>query len=171
MKVIRLRPLGLVALFLAGVFCLYLGFYGVAAFQHQNDVPKVKNNVVEVSSKQGAPSSAFFVNYRQNRENDRDRQVQILQELIDDPNAAAETRATAQKTLLALNRQIAKESEIENLVLAKGFKDVVATLGSNDLNLMVYGEKLSPSELTKLQDIAVRSTGIRLENIVIIPKI
>ena len=60
--------------------------------------------------------------------------------------------------------------EVENLVLAKGFGDVAAKITNNTLNLMVYGEQLSQTEITKLQDIAVRTTGIKMENIIITPR-
>ncbi len=166
--VIKIRKGFLLALFLLGVFCLYLGFYGTGEPAKQ-EPPKAQREALQVTGK-GTGNSAVFVNFRQNRENNRQQQIELLTEVINNNNASQETRQAAQKKLLELNETIAKEGEIENLVLAKGFKDVAATVTSNNINLMVYGEQLTTDEITRLQDIVVRCTGTRLENIVIVPR-
>ena len=164
----KLRMGGLVVLFLAGVISLYLGFSGIVRFSGKGQ-EKPLNNVIQVNSPESTPS-AFFVTFRQNRENDRQKQLDLLSALINNSNATQEARTAAQTQLLGLAKEIAKEGEIENLVLAKGFQDVVAKISNNNLNLLVYGEQLSKEDVVKLQDIAVRTSGISLEHIVVTPR-
>jgi stage III sporulation protein AH len=163
---IRTKKAAIAGLFLVGVLCLYAGFNGFGKPVKQ-ETPKPQHDVLQVS---GNTNSPVFVNFRQNRENNRQQQIDLLKEIIDNGNASTETRQAAQKKMLELTDIIAKEGEIENLVIAKGFKDVAATIANNSINLMVYGDKLTSEEITRLQDIAIRCTGVRLENIVIVPR-
>ncbi len=166
---IRLKPLGLAALFLLGIFCIYLGFSGVLrpGSKQQQAPPQQKSGVVEVAG-QGT-GSAFFVTFRQEREIQRQQQRDLLNELLNNSNTAADTRKAAQKQMLELAQIVAKEGEIENQALSKGFKDAVATINNAGVTLTVFGSQFSTAQITQLQDIAVRTSGVRLENVIIVP--
>ncbi|HWJ04053.1 MAG TPA: SpoIIIAH-like family protein [Verrucomicrobiae bacterium] len=164
----RFKTIGIVLMFIAGLMCLYIGFNGTKKNGQESEKPQ--NNVLQVSG-QDTVNSPFFVNYRQNRENDRQKQIDLLNELINNTSVAQETRKAAQQQLLELSQLIALEGDIENLVLAKGFKDVAVKIGKGNLTMMVYGDKLGQTDITRLQDIAVRTSGVRLENIVIMPRL
>lgn len=167
---IKLKPFGLTALFLVGVFFLYLGFSGMTKLNSEQEQvrPNQNSGVIQVAREE--VTSSFFVSYRQDREVKRQQQRDLLNELINNSNVAADTRKAAQNQILELTQIISKESEIENQVLAKGFRDVVASVSPGGVNLTVYGERFAPGELTKLQEIAVRATGVRLENVVVVPR-
>ncbi|MDA8442549.1 MAG: SpoIIIAH-like family protein [Peptococcaceae bacterium] len=167
---VRLRPFAITLLLLLGVFCLYLGFNNMSHWgQQDNGEPKQTQNALTVTGPTPI-STSFFVTYRQNRENTRQQQIDLLNGLIDGTNTTPDTRKQAQQELLRVVQNIAKESQVEGLVLAKGFKDVAAQMNDNSLNLMVYGDQFSAAEITQLQDIAVRATGLRLDNIIIVPR-
>ena len=103
----RVRPLGLAALFLVGIFCIYLGFSGVLRpGSKEQQAPQQKSGVLEVAG-QGT-GSAFFVNFRQERDIQRQQQRDLLNELLNNSNTAAETRKAAQKQMLELAQTIAK---------------------------------------------------------------
>jgi len=164
------KQLGLAALLLLSTFFLYLGFSGASNVKtdQEDTPPKQKSGVIEVAGEE--VKTSFFVSFRHEREVKHQQQRDILNELINNSNVSAETRKGAQSQLLELAQTSAKESEIENQILAKGFKDVVSTVSSSGVNLTVYGEKFSAAELTKLQEIAVRAAGVRLENVVVVPR-
>lgn len=165
---LRLKHWGLTLLFLFGVFCLYLGFNGSKG--KIETAPPVQQGKVVKTADSGMPETSFFVTYRQNRTDSREQQIDLLNQLINNPNSSADTRESAQKQLLQLTKTIHLEDQVESLVLAKGFKDAAAQLVDNGLNLMVYGDQFTADQITRLQDIAVRVTGLRTENIVIIPR-
>jgi stage III sporulation protein AH len=61
-----------------------------------------------------------------------------------------------------------KEMIIENLIKAKGFKDTVAFVNDDKVNIVVQSDGLIPSQVAQIQDIVVSQTGVAVEKIKII---
>ena len=136
--------------------------------------PKAQQNTNEVtkdsSTEKNKKTSEFFVEYRLQREKMRGQRVEILREIINNQASSADTRQKAQDQLLVISSNINKETEVENLIRAKGFKDCVVFLQNQAVTVIVQAEKVSPDEATKISDLVSRSTGISLQNVVTIPK-
>jgi stage III sporulation protein AH len=67
----------------------------------------------------------YFVNYRIEREKMRSQQVEILREIVENPNSAVDVRKDAQKKMLNLTEKMENELKLENLIKAKNYKDAV----------------------------------------------
>ena len=132
--------------------------------QPNNDM--VKDNTIEKPKK----TSEFFVEYRLQREKMRGQRVEILREIINNQASSADSRQKAQEQLLVISSNINKETEVENLIRAKGFKDCVVFVQNQAVTVIVQAEKISSEEATRIADIVSRSTGISLQNVVTIPK-
>ena len=107
----------------------------------------------------------YFVNYRLEREKFRQESKNMLAALLD--SSEESTRQQAQEKWLELSYKIEKESEIENLLKIKGFKDVIANLALDSVNVVVYTPGLTPEEVNLIQDVVVRITKTRVERIAI----
>jgi len=59
------------------------------------------------------------------RERVRDQSIEMLQTLIDNPNAAAAAKEEAEKLLLEIVRQREQELLVENMIKAQGYEDAV----------------------------------------------
>ena len=65
---------------------------------------------------------------------------------------------------------ITLESDIENLIKAKGFADCVAFLEDSSANIAVKtgSEGLSKSEVAQIRDIVINKGGVQAQNISIV---
>ena len=74
----------------------------------------------------------------------------------------------AQGKWFELSTKIQKEGEIENILKIKGFPDSVVDVLSDNVTVVVYAPKLTPSEVSIIQDIVVRVTKTRVDKITIL---
>lgn len=107
----------------------------------------------------------YFVNYRLQREQNRQESKTMLAVLLDSP--VDKTKEEAQAKWLELSKKIEQENEIENLLKIKGFKDVVTNVGVDSVTVVVYAANLTPQQVTMIQDLVVRETKIRLDKVII----
>ncbi len=115
-------------------------------------------------------SSDYFAAARLNREEARDSALEILQETVDDPDANAEAVAAATESITAMAAATLKESEIENLVTAKGYTDCVAFIGESSVSVVVATEsgELDASDIARITDIVCGETDFSAESVKII---
>lgn len=112
----------------------------------------------------------FFVEYRLERDRVRSRQISLLREIVDNPNSLAENRSEAQRQLLDITRRMEQELELENLILAKGYKEGVVFLQPMAGTIVLRKLELKQSDIIKIADLVNRITGLDHERITIIPK-
>jgi stage III sporulation protein AH len=105
----------------------------------------------------------YFVNYRLQREQSRQEAKWMLSPLLN--STVTKTKEEAQQKWLALSHKIEKEGQIENLLLIKGFQDVVVDVSQSGVNVIVYAQNLSSDQVHLIQDIVVRITGVRVNQI------
>lgn len=123
---------------------------------------------VSVSSEEMS-SGDYFAQIRLSRQETRDSAVEVLQETIayedDDESSAA-----AVASLDSLVGDALAESQIESLVIAKGYQDCVAYMADETINVAVSsGENgLSESDIALISDIITTQTDYSLDNIRII---
>ncbi|MDD2432687.1 MAG: SpoIIIAH-like family protein [Clostridia bacterium] len=112
----------------------------------------------------------FFSEYRLERERMRSEQLEILNEIINNPNSNAEAKSEAQEKLLWLTNNLGKETKIEKALLAKGFVDAAVAIESQAIMVIVPSEGLRQDEVAKIADIVIKIAECELEDVVIVPK-
>lgn len=112
-----------------------------------------------------AVASGLFSSYRQDRDVNRSRSLEALQEIVNNKNTSQTTRDEAQKQIIKLTETNQKELILENLIKAKGFQDAVVLIDNNTANVIVQADKLSEQEVAKIQDVVLQQTGFSLDNI------
>ncbi|WP_345787936.1 SpoIIIAH-like family protein [Desulfosporosinus meridiei] len=110
----------------------------------------------------------YFVNYRLKRDQLRQESKAMLAPLLD--STVEKSRAEAQDQWLQLSMKIQREEEIENLLKIKGFQDAVADVFSEHVTVIVFASSLTPHEVSLIQEIVLRVTGIPLDKIMISSK-
>ncbi len=112
----------------------------------------------------------YFANARLNRQQARDSALTILQETM----AGEETdQTTKEQTNLAIQTMAdstVTEAQIENLVMAKGYKDCVAYIGEESISVVVQiaGEELTAVDTARITDIVTQATSFSAGQIKII---
>ncbi|AGB40514.1 hypothetical protein Halha_0540 [Halobacteroides halobius DSM 5150] len=112
----------------------------------------------------------FFVDYRVKRDQSRSEQISLLREMINNPNSSKELKNKAQKLLLEITNNMEQEMEIESLIRARGYKDGIAFIHENSVEIIIATTGLKRDDVAKIGNIVANSTGIDLRNITIIEK-
>ena len=172
----RLWLLGLVGL------AIILGISGIilmkdnpkAYFSSQVDIPVISPTEgptiqFQVESvKQDVSGENYFVNYRLKRDQFRQETKAMLSELLN--SSVEKSKVQAQEKWLELSTKIQREGEIENLLKIKGFQDAVADVFQESVTVIVYSQKLTPNDVSLIQEIVLRVTNVRLDKITITAK-
>lgn len=116
------------------------------------------------------PKDNFFSEYRIERERKRSERVEILREIVNNPNSSAQMRQEAQQQLMKISDNLEKESKIENGLIAKGFKDAVVVIQPENVMVIVPANELRQEEIARIADIVMKVAGCKMENVVIVPK-
>ena len=112
----------------------------------------------------------FFANAREKREADKKESLAKLNDVLDNVKSGDEAKQKASEQIAKLTDRSKAETDIETLILAKGFKDCVAVLSDNNISVVVKcsSDGLLDSETRQIQDIVATNSKISLENIKII---
>ena len=110
----------------------------------------------------------YFQNVRDDREQNYDEAIDELEEIEESAKASEEDKSNAYSLHVKLVERMERESNIEALVKAKGFKECVAVINDNGVNIVVYADELADSEIIQIQDIVMTECDINLDNIKII---
>lgn len=189
---LRLRNLTLFALFVLSMSFIYIGYVG---FNEESQMTEQVNKVEEKSvnevtvetfqSEQENPllefdplqnadtlknKENFFAEFRIKRDKGRDAQIEILRELVNNPNSSSEIRNKAQTKLYNISENIALEVKAENLLKAKGYQETVVVVEGNNITVVIENNDLQETDMMRISDLVKRATGFKLEQIVIIPK-
>lgn len=105
-------------------------------------------------------SDDYFATARLSREEARSSALAILQDTVDDPEASAEAVSAASDSITAMASATLAESQIENLVTAKGYPECVAFIGDNSVSVVVSTESgtLEGADVAKITDIVLGET-------------
>jgi len=123
----------------------------------------------EPSKTPDAAEASEFLEYRGTIAGTRSSAAALLDEVISDASASAETVQQALKRKSELAVTMAMETEMETLLKAKGFSDVLCTINSQSVNIVVRCGSLSQQQASQIMDIAISVTGRPASHVKIIP--
>ena len=113
-------------------------------------------------------SSDYFSEARLSRQKSRDQAVELLEKTITDTksNEAAKKDAVAKAAVISQNT--IQESNIENLIKAKGFLDCVVFIQNSECSVVVKMKDSSQNNATVIKDIVEGQSGIKCDKIKIV---
>jgi len=112
--------------------------------------------------------TAYFDTARKNRTTAREEALSILQEVLDNAKSTAEDKAAATKQAAAIAQNVLQESNIENLIVAKGFGDSVVFIDGDRCSVVVQAEELQQQESLQILEIVVSQAGVAPEKVQIV---
>ena len=120
----------------------------------------VNENGEGVSVTNDAAENDYFATARLSRKQARDSAISMLQEAEIDENATEDVCNEASQTLQVLAGYTVAESQIENLVTAKGYADCVVFMGSDSCSVVVASgeEGLPATDVARIKDIVINET-------------
>lgn len=116
-----------------------------------------------------AAESDYFATARLSRKQARDNAISMLKEAETDEHAEQSVLNEASETLQVLASYTVAETQIENLVTAKGYADCVAFMGSESVSVVVKDEDgLDAADVARIKDIVVQETSYTPDQIKVI---
>ncbi len=129
----------------------------------------VNNAYVETVSDDltGTAATDAFAEARLNRQNSRDEAIELLDDVLESVEADSEAKKAAVEQASLIAQSILKETNVENLLQAKGFEKSVAYFNDGECSVVVSG-KLEGADTLIIQEIVMEQMGIAADKITII---
>ncbi|ACB85280.1 SpoIIIAH-like family protein [Natranaerobius thermophilus] len=110
----------------------------------------------------------FFVEYRLQRDRVRSKEIERLNEFLDNPNTSQDAKQEVEQELLELVTKKEKELIIENLIRANGFEDAILFYRDSFANVVVRAENLSETEVMQIAEIVSENANIQTSNVKVV---
>lgn len=114
-------------------------------------------------------AQSYAAKARMNREQARAKAKEELQAILDNKNLSEEAKEEAAEAMVALIANQEAEGEIETLLEAKGFKDVVVIVSEDSVDVIVEVATLTDAQMAQIEDIVLRKVDIDPTGIMITP--
>ncbi len=131
------------------------------------DAALVGGQVVPAEDQDTAAASTYFDTARLSRQQSRDNALALLREASEQENAEQAALDEANRAIQTLAGYTMLESQVENLVVAKGYADCVAFMGENSISVVVSAAEdgLQTEDVAKITDIVLSETDYTADQI------
>ena len=114
---------------------------------------------------------SYFASAQVERQRSRDEAIEVLQMVVDNPEALDESKSVAMSEITRIANDMNNEGKIESLVTAKGFDRCIAVISDAKCNVIVKVDStLLPNQVAQIQEIVYEQAGILPANVKIIEK-
>ena len=112
-------------------------------------------------------TSSYFDTARLSRQQSRDNALSLLREASEQENVDQTALDEANRAIQTLAGYTMMETQIENLVVAKGYADCVTFMGENSISVVVSAAEdgLQTEDVAKIMDIVLSETGYDADQI------
>lgn len=121
------------------------------------------------TNQQPEATTTFFATYRTDRESTRAQEIAYLDEIIASATSTESAIADAESQKLNITSSMEKELVVEGLIKAKGFKDCIVTMSTENVNIVVMDEDLTLEDAAQILNIVETETTFTAPQVVIIP--
>ena len=134
------------------------------ASSSQADTGDTSSTASNISSS----AQQYFAQAKVPRQQARDDAVDSLEEIIDSVQSSESAKAEAVKQAAEIAKNIEQESNIENLIKAKGFAECLAFIQNGECSVVVSSTGLLDNEAITIKDIVAGQSGISYDKIKIV---
>ncbi len=127
-------------------------------------------SVMEVGKPATGTEGGYFLESRLDRDRTRGEQLELLRQIVNNPNSDQGARQEANRRLIKLSESMGKELEVENLIKVKGFEDALVFLGEGTATVIVKAQSLAAPEVARIADVVTMATGLPAAKISILSK-
>ena len=129
-----------------------------------------EQNTAVLNNSEEENSLNYFAQAVMDRQKARDEALEVLQIVVDNQEALAESKDTALQQMSQIADDMQKESNIESLVVSKGFDECVAVISEGKCNVIVKSEGLLANQISQIKEIVYEQAAITPINVKIIEK-
>ena len=132
----------------------------------------------EVGSDNGKPTGgepdatdSYFSSVEVSRQRARDEALEVLNAVVENDEASEEVKAEAMAEIRTIAKEMAQESNIESILMSKGFTQCLAVISGDSANIVVKTEgKLQSAQLAQINAVVYEQAGIQPVNVTIVGK-
>lgn len=138
------------------------------------NTPELEGNIIGEGATQGENAVNTSANkeddyYFENSKLDRDKMysqmLEAYQKMYDNASVPVDQKAIAGNEITKINNLKNAIMISENLIMTKGFKNVVIFVNDTQVSVIVKGEELAPDGIAQIQNIVSRELNVAIENI------
>ena len=119
----------------------------------------------------GVTAEDWYSSAQVSRTQARDEALEVLKSVVNDVGATEDAKAAAYSDITKLAKIMENETNIETLIVAKGFEKCVAVVSESDASIIVSSKsELTPAQIAQINEIVYAQTGIEPVNVNIICK-
>ncbi len=116
-------------------------------------------------------TDSYFSAVEVSRKRARDEALEVLNAVVENDKASEEVKAEAMQEMEMLAQEMAKEADIESILMGKGFAQCIAVISGDTANIVVKSpEKLQAAQLAQINAVVYEQTGILPVGITIVQK-
>ncbi len=117
-------------------------------------------------------TDSYFASVEISRQRARDEALEVLNAVVDNDKATEDVKAEAMKEIQTIAREMSQESNIESILMGKGFTQCIAVINGENANIVVRheGERLQSAQLAQINAVVYEQAGIEPANITIVAK-
>jgi stage III sporulation protein AH len=113
---------------------------------------------------------AFFVEYRLQRDRVRAQEVEMLEDILNNPNSSDTAKEEAENMIIELVKIMEQELLVENMIKAQGFDDVVFFYRNRVATVMVKKKEISEKEFVQITETVAGVIGVGREDVQVIAR-
>jgi len=121
-------------------------------------------------SSNSSVSNDYFQSMNLNRQQARDEAMEVLLSVAESQTALADAKEAALSDMSKLAADMEKESNIETMILSKGFAQCIAVISNDTCNVIIGTEGLDPGDVAQITEIVYEQAGILPTNLKIVEK-
>lgn len=134
------------------------------------DALSASNTAADTDEEEAEAVYNYFEAMQLSRQQARDEAMEVLLSVAESTTAVEEMKTEAMGNIAQIAADMERESNIETLVLAKGFAQCVAVVNGDSASVIVKSAGLLPNEIAQISEIVYEQTGILPANLKIIEK-
>ncbi|MBQ8400344.1 MAG: SpoIIIAH-like family protein [Clostridia bacterium] len=119
---------------------------------------------------QSGEMNDYFQSMSLNRQQARDEAMEVLLSVAESQTALEEAKEAALQDISKLAADMEKETNIETMILAKGFSQCIAVINNENCNVIVESDGLEPGEVAQITEIVYEQAGISPTHLKIVEK-
>ena len=134
-----------------------------------NEMSNEQENLVETNATEQKQQESkksendyYFITSKLDRNTMYSETLETYQEMYNNANATAEQK---QEALKKINNTKNAIMIAENLIIAKGFKNVVIFANEGSISVVIQADELKPEEVAQIQNIVSRELNVSAETI------
>ena len=114
----------------------------------------------------------YFSSVEMSRQRARDEALEVLNAVVENEKATDAVKEEAMKEMQTIAREMSQESNIESILMGKGFSQCIAVINGDSANVVVRheGERLEAAQLAQINAVVYEQAGIEPINITIVAK-